>query len=310
MRIGGKRLNTKAFSIAFLTVLIWGSSFAAIRVGLQGGYSAGHLILIRYLIASGLFAVYALWPRVKFRLPKKEDLLRIMILGWIGISIYHIGVTFGERTISAGTAGMLIGSGPIFTSLLAMFVLKERLGKWGWGGLMIGFAGIFIITLGTSGASLKISKEAFFILVAALATSVMFVFQKSLYIRYTSMELTAYFTWAGTLPFLLFFPGVLQDIHQASIEASLSAIYIGIFPTAIGYATWAIALAAGKASSVSSMLYLEPIVAIVVAWFWIHEWPNTLSIIGGIIAISGVIMVNIKGKEHAPLTENAPSSMI
>jgi drug/metabolite transporter (DMT)-like permease len=310
MRIGGKRLNTKAFSIAFLTVLIWGSSFAAIRVGLQGGYSAGHLILIRYLIASGLFAVYALWPGVKFRLPKKEDLLRIMILGWIGISIYHIGVTFGERTISAGTAGMLIGSGPIFTSLLAMFVLKERLGKWGWGGLMIGFAGIFIITLGTSGASLKISKEAFFILVAALATSVMFVFQKSLYIRYTSMELTAYFTWAGTLPFLLFFPGVLQDIHQASIEASLSAIYIGIFPTAIGYATWAIALAAGKASSVSSMLYLEPIVAIVVAWFWIHEWPNTLSIIGGIIAISGVIMVNIKGKEHAPLTENAPSSMI
>lgn len=303
-------MNTKAFSIALFTVLIWGSSFASIRVGLQGGYSAGHLVLIRYLIASILFAVYALWPGVKFRLPKKADFLRILILGWIGISIYHIGVTFGERTVSAGTAGMLIGSGPIFTSLLAVFILKERLGKWGWTGLVIGFAGILIITLGTSGTSLKISKEAIYILVASLATSIMFVYQKSLYTRYTSMELTAYFTWAGTLPFLLFSPGLLHDIHRASMEASLSAIYIGIFPTAIGYATWAIALAAGKASSVSSILYLEPIVAIVVAWFWIHEWPSTLSIIGGIIAISGVIVVNIKGKERPQVTENAPSSMV
>ncbi|NRD77857.1 DMT family transporter [Bacillus sp. BRMEA1] len=303
-------MNTKAFSIALLTVLIWGSSFAAIRVGLKGGYSAGHLILIRYLIASLLFAVYALLPGVKFRLPRKEDLLKILILGWIGISIYHIGVTFGERTVSAGTAGMLIGSGPIFTSLLAMFVLKERLGKWGWIGLIIGFVGIFIITLGSSGDSFKISKEAFFILVAAFATSVMFVYQKSLYSRYTSMELTAYFTWAGTLPFFIFFPGIFHDIQHATLEASFSAIYIGIFPTAIGYVTWAIALAAGKASSVSSMLYLEPIVAIVVAWFWIHEWPNTISIIGGIIAISGVVVVNLKGRERAAVSENTPSSTI
>ena len=304
-------MNIKAFSIALFTVLIWGSSFAAIRVGLQGGYSAGHLILIRYLIASVLFAVYALWPGVKFRLPRKEDLLRIAVLGWIGITIYHLGVTFGERTVSAGTAGMLIGSGPIFTSLIAMFVLKERLGKWGWGGLIIGFAGIFIITIGSSGGtSLNIPKESLYILTAALATSIMFVYQKSLYTRYKSMELTAYFTWAGTLPFLFFFPGLLHDLHHASMEASLSALYIGIFPTAIGYATWAIALAAGKASSVSSTLYLEPIVAIVVAWFWIHEWPSTLSIIGGIIAISGVILVNIKGKERVPLTEKAPSSIV
>lgn len=291
-------MNTKAFITALFAVLIWGSSFAAIRVGLQGGYSAGHLILIRYLIASGIFIVYALLPGVKFRLPKKEDLLKILVLGWIGISIYHLGVTFGEQTVSAGTTAMLIGSGPIFTALLAAVILKERLGKWGWVGLVIGFAGIVITTLGTSGPSLTISKEAFFILVAALATSVMFVYQKPLLKRYTSIELTAYFTWAGTLPFFIFFPGILQDIQQASIQTNVIALYIGIFPTAIGYATWAIALSAGKASTVSSMLYLEPVVAIIVAWFWIHEWPNTLSLIGGIIAISGVIVVNMKGKKR------------
>lgn len=287
-------MNSKAFIMALVSVLIWGSSFAAIRVGFRGGYSAGHFVLIRYLIASAAFVIYALWPGVKFRLPKKQDLLKILILGWIGISIYHLGVTFGEKTVSAGTTGMLIGSGPIFTALLAVLILKERMSKFSWAGLVIGFIGIVTITLGTSGPSLSINKGVFFILLAALATSVLFVYQKPLYKDYTSMELTAYFTWAGTLPFLLFFPGFFQDIQHATMEANLSAVYIGIFPTAIGYATWGIALSLGKASSVSSLLYLEPVVAIIVAWAWLHEWPHFLSIIGGVIAISGVLVINIK----------------
>ncbi|MDR7002554.1 DMT family transporter [Neobacillus niacini] len=291
-------MNTRAFILASITVIIWGSTFPAIRAGLHGGYTAGHLVLIRYLIASGLFAIYALLPGVKFRLPKKEDLLRILLLGWVGISIYHIGVTFGEQTVSAGTAGMLVASAPIFTALIAVFVLKERLGAAGWIGLAIGFIGIALVSIGTTGPSQSISKGAFLILMAAVATSVLFAFQKPLLRRYSSIELTAYFSWAATIPFLLFLPGLFHGIQQASVEANLSAIYIGIFPTAIGYVTWALALSAGKAGSVTSMLYIEPVVVLIVAWIWLKEWPSTLTILGGIIAISGVIVVNVLGKKR------------
>lgn len=135
-------MNAKAFSLALFSVVIWGSSFAAIRVGLQGGYDTGQNVLVRFLIASSLFLVYALWPGVKFQLPHKGDLLRLLFLGWIGISVYHIFVTFGMETISAGTAGMLVGSGPIFTALIAAVVLKERLTRIGWLGMAIGFIGI------------------------------------------------------------------------------------------------------------------------------------------------------------------------
>ncbi|MBI0578231.1 DMT family transporter [Neobacillus cucumis] len=291
-------MNTRAFVLALITVTIWGSTFPAIRAGLNGGYSAGHLVLIRYLIASGLFAIYALLPGVRFRLPRKEDLLRILLLGWVGISIYHIGVTFGQQTVSAGTAGMLVASAPIFTALIAVFVLKERLGFAGWLGLAIGFIGIAVITIGTAGPSLTISKGAFLVVIAAAATSVLFAFQKPLLCRYSSIELTAYFSWAGTIPFLLFMPGLFQDLQHASLEANLSAIYIGIFPTAIGYVTWALALSAGKAGSVTSMLYIEPVVVLIVAWIWLKEWPSNLTIFGGIIVISGVIVVNVLGKKQ------------
>lgn len=178
-----------------------------------------------------------IWPGVKFRLPDKRDLLQIVILGWIGITVYHICVTYGQLTVSAGTAGMLIGSAPIFTTILAVIILKETLGKIGWIGLFIGFTGILLIALGTGDSTYSISPGVVLVLIAALATSIFFVYQKPLFKRYRPIELTAYFTWVGMIPLLFFAPGLLGEIQNATIEAHLSAIYIGIFPTGIAYLT-------------------------------------------------------------------------
>lgn len=302
-------MNAKAFSLALFSVLIWGSSFAAIRVGLQGGYDAGQNVLVRFLIASALFLVYALWPGTKFRLPQKGDVSRIAVLGWIGISIYHVFVTFGMETISAGTAGMLVGSGPIFTALIAAFVLKERLTRLGWLGLAIGFIGILFIAFGSAGASLTLTNGAWLVLIAAFASAIFFVFQKPLLTRYTAIELTAYFTWAGTLPFLIFSPDLVTAMQNTTLEAHLATFYVGIFPAAIAYVTWSTALSLANASSVSSLIYLEPAVAIIVAWIWLHELPTPLSLIGGVIAIGGVIIVNMLGRKRNPSLKAVESTV-
>jgi drug/metabolite transporter (DMT)-like permease len=295
-------MNKKAFLLALFTVIIWGSGFAAIRASLQGGYSPGHLVLTRFLIASSMFAIYALWPGTKFRLPRKEDILKIGVLGWIGISVYHWGVTYGEVTVSAGTAGMFIASAPVFTALIAVIFLKERLSALGWLGMFVGIIGIFLITVGSEGTSFTISKGVVFILIASIATSVFFVFQKPLLRRYRPIELTAYFTWAGTLPFFIYFPGLLQGIQDATLEANLSTVYLGIFPAAIAYVTWATALSLEETGSVASMLYAEPVVAIIVAWLWLQEFPSILSIIGGFVAIASVIIVNWIGIKRRPIS--------
>lgn len=293
---GGIKLNTKTFFITLFTVIIWSSSFPGIRAALHGGYSPGHFVLGRYLIASGAYLLIALWPGVKIRLPRKKDILQIILLGLSGISMYHLGITFGEQTISAGATGMLVASAPIFTALIAVFILKERLSLIGWVGLGLGFLGIAITTFGTSGATFKLSSGALLVIMSAVATAVLFAFQKPLLERYSSIELTAYFTWVGTIPFLIFLPDFFHDVQLATLEANLSVIYIGIFPTVIGYITWSIALSLSKASSVTSMLYIEPLFVILIAWIWLNEWPSIVAIVGGMITIIGVIVVNVLGK--------------
>lgn len=290
-------INKKVFFIALFTVTGWGSAFAAIRVSLLAGISPGHLLLFRYLTASLVFVLYAIYTRDQFRLPKKEDILHIFVLSFIGITCYQFGITFGQQTVSAGVAGMIIGSAPIATTLIAVIILKEKMEGFGWIGLGIGFIGMCLITVGTSNGGFYISPGLFLVFFAMISTSIFFVYQKALFKKYKPIELTAYFTWFGTIPMLVFSPGLIDNITSVSLEAQLAAVYVGVVPAAFCYATWAIALSLGNVSTVSSMIYLEPLIAIIVAWIWLQELPSGLSLIGGFIAISSVAIVNIVGRK-------------
>jgi drug/metabolite transporter (DMT)-like permease len=288
-------LNGKTIAAVAVTLIFWSSAFAGIRQGIEGGYTAGHLVLLRFLSASAVFVLYALVRRVQ--IPARRDWPRILLLGLIGISVYHITLTFGERTVPAGTASLLIAAAPAITAFIAAFVLHERLNPIGWVGILIGFGGIALITA-DSGVSQGLHGDSVLILISAVATSFFFVFQKPLFARYSAIDLTAYFTWIGTIPMLWFLPGFGHDIVHASAAATWSGIYIGVFPAAVAYVAWAIALSLGRAGAVTSSLYINPVLAIVIAWVWLKEWPSTLAFVGGAIAIVGVVMVNVWGKGH------------
>ena len=102
-----------------ITLIFWASAFAGIRVGLKA-YSPGNLVLFRFLTASIVLLIYAIITRMP--LPEKKDLLAIFFLGFMGITVYQLALTFGELKVTAGSASLLIASGPIFTAILAIFI--------------------------------------------------------------------------------------------------------------------------------------------------------------------------------------------
>ena len=269
--------------------IMWATSFPIIKIALES-LSAGHLTLLRHVLASLSFLLLMLVKQNRL-LPPKKDIPIFMGLGLLGYTIYHTTLNFGEINVSAGTASLIIASAPAFSTIIAYFLLKDKLRALAWLGVLVSFVGVTLIILGENN-SFSINGYALLVLLAALSSSFYTVLQKPLFTRYSAIEVTAYATWAGTIPMFLFSSGLftaLQDVNFSSIAA---VIYLGVVPSAIAYTLFAYAVANAKVSRVSSFMYLIPVLSLLFSWLLLSEVPSLISLVGGAIAITGIILVN------------------
>jgi len=282
-------VDKRALIAIGIVTILWASSFAGIRAGLQA-YSPGALVVFRFLVASATLLAWVLL-RQHIRLPRRADLPLIILGSFIGITVYHISLAYGEQTVTAASASFIIGAVPIFTAILATLTLKEKLGIRQWAGIGISFFGIGLISLGEAG-HLKLETGALVILLAAVCTSVYFIIQKRLLRYYTPLEVTCYAFWAGTVGILVFVPNLIAELPKAPIGPTLAIVYLGVFPAAIAYVVWNFVFSRTTASIATSFMYLNPIVATIIAWLWLGEVPSALAGIGGLVALGGVIITS------------------
>ncbi|MGA2613012.1 MAG: DMT family transporter [Spirochaetia bacterium] len=279
-----------------ICLILWASAFAGIRLGLRG-FGPGELALLRFIIASASLLVYALITRLP--MPKLQDLPMLFLMGFLGFTVYHVGLNAGEVAVPAGAASFIIASVPVFSTLLAVIFLQERLTVLGWTGAAISFLGVAVISVGT-GTGLKFEPAALYIVLAALGESLFFVLQKPFLSRYSGLQLTTYTIWTGTVFMMVYLPGLISQLGRASAASTLAVAYLGIFPAAIGYVLWSIALSRADVSRVTSTLNLSPILSLIIAFLVLGEVPTVLSVVGGAITVAGVIILNTLGKATRP----------
>src|SRR5215212_5656851 len=171
--------------LALLTsVVLWAAAFPAIRAGLRG-YDFGHLVLLRFGSASLVAAV--LWLLRGRVLPRRADLPAIAGVGLLAMTIYPVLLSFGEKSVPAGTASILVNLSPLFTAIFATLLLSERLSVVGWMGIGVGFLGAAMVS--GAGARLELTAGVIAVLISALVQGAQFVAMKPLLRRYDAPSL-------------------------------------------------------------------------------------------------------------------------
>jgi len=286
------RPERRALAALSLALLVWASSFPVTRIALAA-YAPEHLALARYALATLALLAYCLLVRAP--LPRRSDLLALVLTGLLCGTLYQLGFNYGMRSVSSGPAAVLVDTVPIFAALLGFFFLGERLGLWAVCGIVLGFIGSVLIASGEAGAAgFTFEPGAGYLLFASLAFSLGSVVQKPLLSRLPAVPVTAYYFVAATLGLGVFAPGLTGSIASAPAEANWALVYLALFPGALSFALWSYALSRLPVAQISSSLYLVPVFTFPIAWLWMGEVPGLLSLVGGAVTLAGVLLVQLE----------------
>lgn len=273
------------------TLLLWGSTYAAIKMALTD-YTPLDLATLRFIFASIGLAVFASVRGL--RLPALRDLPFFMALALTGFIGYQLLLNYGELTTSAGISGFMVSLTPIFTLLLSSFFFKEKITLFKCIGTLIALIGVWFISENPHGhASFNIG--ICLLVLAALSLSSFFILQKSITGRYTSLETTCYAVWIATIMFIAI------NTPQATIHAVIAhhgrslwlAAYLGIMCTSIAYWLWAYTLCQIEVSKASIGTYTVPFISTLLSYYVLHEQYSVNFILGGVCIIIGVLVATV-----------------
>ena len=282
-----EKTDVAALVAGLVTVGLWGSAFVGIRAA-SPSFSPGALALGRLVVSGLILGAVALIRRE--RLPARRDLILIAVYGVLWLAVYSATLNAAERTVDAGTAAMLINTGPILIAVLAGLFLHEGFPRGLFMGSLIAFAGCVMIgfakTQSAGGASLGIAL----LIVAAVAYAIAVVVQKPVLARVAPFQVTWIGVMAGAIALLPFAPTLAGEVTRAGAPAIAWMVYLGAFPTALGFATWTFALRRTSAGRMGSLTYLIPLVAIFLGWVLLGESPPGLALAGGALCVAGVYL--------------------
>ena len=287
-----------------LLVLIWGTTWAVIRIGLAG-VPPFTGVALRFAIAGGLLLLLALRFGVRLGRSRRERGLWLLN-GLLSFCISYSVVYWSEQYVPSGLAAVLFATNPLFVALLAHVLLPgERLSAPALLGLLLGFAGVAVIfsddlrLLGGEG----VRFAALVMLVSPLAAAIASVAVKRWGGGIHPLSLAA-------VPMLLcaFVMGpialVLEHERPLVFDArSVSAmLYLAILGSALTFTVFYWLLAHAPATRVALVSYLIPVVAVGVGAALFDEPLRPRILAGSALILGGVAIVTLKrprpGKKH------------
>lgn len=280
-------IKCKVNLLAIATVILWASAFPFSKVAME--YFSPNILGCLRICAASIFLII-LGTINHLHLPRKRDIYKFFLSGALGFTLYMLTFNVGLRTLTSATSSIIMAMTPVMTAIGALFLYREKIPLTGWAAIAVEFVGILVLTLWDGVLSINIG------ILWTLCTAVLFcgynLYQRKLLSQgYTPLEVTIYSITAGAILFLPFLPGGIKEISHAPLSHILVVIYLGVFPNAIAAFTWGKALlTANKTSDVTNFMFVTPLIATVMGFLILREFPSPGTFAGGGLILGGLLL--------------------
>lgn len=278
--------------------LIFGTTFLAIKVGIDAGatpfFSAG----VRFFLAGLILFGWMVWKKkanLRLLLGKEMFLTGFCLTFGVFASLY-----WAEQYLSSGIAAILSATAPLMILLLQSRISRQKLNFTAWAGCIVGLAGVVILLL--PGLTVSFNKlwliACFVVLFGQIFYASGTVYSRIVIQRFRETSPialnAAQMMHGGLLLFLLSL--FTEDVHIGTLfapQASLSLLYLIIAGSMMGHTIFYWLVSKTNPVFPSTWLYISPLISLCLGHFLYNEPLTLLSLFGGIAIIAGIILVNL-----------------
>lgn len=290
--------------------VIWSNAFTAIK-HLREIFGPMELVLARFLpvIIIGVICLMSSRPIRKETFETiREAPLKLIGMGLFGVVGYNYFIYLGQSEIKPGAAALVTTLAPLFTLVLAILFLKEKIVPRRIAGMLIAFAGLFIVLrwgkIGMGRITGIENADVKYMLLATLAPlswSFYTILGKGLLSNRSPAVVTCLPIVIGTLPLLfLTTPEFLAKAALMEPSHWFALGYLSFVSTLLGFFVWNLALRHMPASSVASFIYLNPPFAAFFGWLLFGEEVTLWFLAGSAVVLAGLWLAQKKAGRRAP----------
>ena len=295
-------LNLKLYLALFSIALFWGTTFLAIRIGVE---TISPLLVtgLRNVIAGLILLAYLLYAK---KLEKMDwpRLRRNMIIAFMMIVLANGLTTFAEKYITSGLAALISTLSPLSVLLINLSLGNEKPSFKIITGILLGICGMYLIYQNNIGdlfnPEYRLGIAAILFAVLMWASGTVYTKRSAAHPGNIIVNLCAQMLFAGVFMVIMqLFVDPVTAWQNWSQRSLLAVIYLAIFGSVIGYAAYTYALSKLPSTRVSVITYINVVVALFLGWLILDEKITLRIVLAAVLIIGGVIVANFRKREIA-----------
>jgi len=285
------RAQQKAYIFGLATVLLWSTVASAFKLTLR---YVDHIQLLFYsTLFSTLILAAILVGQKKLGLAfsgSRQDYTRSILLGALNPAIYYLVLFKAYDLLPAQEAQPLNYTWALTLSLLSIPLLKQRMSLWEVAALVLGYAGVFVISTHGDLGGMRLSNP----LGVALALGSAFIW--ALFWIYNTKDprdpvVCLFLSFAFGLPWTFVFCLLFSSPHLSTIQGLLGTLYVGCFEMSVTFVLWLLALRSSvNTARVSMLIFISPFFSLVFIRVFVGERILPSTIAGLALLVAGLLL--------------------